>query len=165
MLNNKNVKSEFELYPPMQQWLQQYLIDKYKGYDIITVDAHAERLDRVLVKYGITNEIATGVDIQIDILGIARENEIVKLFFIEAKKTNLNLRDLGQLWSYCKLIDPEEAFLMTSAELGGLNKILKTFKREDLLDFGDGKKMKKMKVAVWNLSSNSPDLSNMIPKL
>ena len=54
---------------------------------------------------------------------------------------------------------------MTSAELGGLNKILKTFKREDLLDFGDGKKMKKMKVAVWNLSSNSPDLSNMIPKL
>ncbi len=165
MLNNKNVKSEFELYPPMQQWLQQYLIDKYKGYDIITVDAHAERLDRVLVKYGITNEIATGVDIQIDILGIARKNEIVKLFFIEAKKTNLNLRDLGQLWSYCKLIDPEEAFLMTSAELGGLNKILKTFKREDLLDFGDGKKMKKMKVAVWNLSSNSPDLSNMIPKL
>ena len=103
--------------------------------------------------------------IQIDILGIARKNEIVKLFFIEAKKTNLNLRDLGQLWSYCKLIDPEEAFLMTSAELGGLNKILKTFKREDLLDFGDGKKMKKMKVAVWNLSSNSPDLSNMIPKL
>ena len=165
MLNNKNVKSEFELYPPMQQWLQQYLIDKYKGYDIITVDAHAERLDRVLVKYGITNEIATGVDIQIDILGIARKNEIVKLFFIEAKKTNLNLRDLGQLWSYCKLIDPEEAFLMSSAELGGLNKILKTFKREDLLDFGDGKKMKKMKVAVWNLSSNSPDLSNMIPKL
>ena len=165
MLNNKNVKSEFELYPPMQQWLQQYLIDKYKGYDIITVDAHAERLDRVLVKYGITNEIATGVDIQIDILGIARKNEIVKLFFIEAKKTNLNLRDLGQLWSYCKLIDPEEAFLMTSAELGGLNKILRTFKREDLLDFGDGKKMKKMKVAVWNLSSNSPDLSNMIPKL
>ena len=165
MLNNKNVKSEFELYPPMQQWLQQYLIDKYKGYDIITVDAHAERLDRVLVKYGITNEIATGVDIQIDILGIARKNEIVKLFFIEAKKTNLNLRDLGQLWSYCKLIDPEEAFLMISAELGGLNKILKTFKREDLLDFGDGKKMKKMKVAVWNLSSNSPDLSNMIPKL
>ena len=165
MLNSKNVKSEFELYPPMQQWLQRYLTDKYKGYEIITVDAHAERLDRVLIKYGITNEIATGVDIQIDILGIARKNENVKLFFIEAKKTNLTLRDLGQLWSYCKLIDPEEAFLMTSAELGGLNKILRTFKREDLLDFGDGKKLKKMKVAIWNLSSNSPDLSNMLPKL
>ena len=165
MLNNKNVKSEFELYPPMQQWLQQYLIDKYKGYDIITVDAHAERLDRVLVKYGITNEIATGVDIQIDILGIARKNEIVKLFFIEAKKTNLNLRDLGQLWSYCKLINPEEAFLMTSAELGSLNKLLNTFRREDLLDFGDGKRIKKMKVALWNISTNSPDLTSVIPKL
>lgn len=165
MSNNKNVKSEFELYAPMREWLQQYLEDKYKGYEIITVDAHAERLDRVLIKSGITNELATGVDIQIDILGIARRNEIIKLFFIEAKKTNLTLRDLGQLWSYCKLIDPEEAFLMTSAELGSLNKILKTFRREDLLDFGDGRKMKKMKVAVWNLSSNSPDLANMVPKL
>ncbi|MEG1669157.1 hypothetical protein [Chryseobacterium sp.] len=165
MSNNKNVKSEFELYPPMQEWLQKYLEDKYKGYDIVTIDAHAERLDRVLIKLGIANEIATGVDIQIDILGVAKKKDNVKLFFIEAKKTNLTLRDLGQLWSYCKLIDPEEAFLMTSAELGSLNKILKTFKREDLLDFGDGRKMKKMKVAVWDLSSSSPDLINMIPKL
>ena len=58
----------------------------------------------------------------------------------------------------------EEAFLMTSAEFGGLNKLLNTFKREDLLDFGDGKRIKKMKIALWNLSANAPELTSMIPK-
>ena len=165
MLNKRNVKSEFDLYEPMRIWLQTYLEDKYKNCEIITVDAHSERLDRTLVKLGIVNDLATGVDLQIDILGVARKKEVVKLFFIEAKKTNLTLRDLGQLWSYCKLIDPEEAFLMTSAELGSLNKLLNTFKREDLLDFGDGKHIKKMKVALWNLSTNAPELMSMIPKI
>ena len=164
-MNKSNVKSEFELYLPMKNWLQEYLENKYKGYKIITVDSHAEKLDKVLAKFNITNELAVGVDIQIDILGIARRGNLEKLFFIEAKKTNLTLRDLGQLWAYCKLINPEEAFLITSADLGTLNKILNTLKREDLLDYGDGKFIKKMKITIWNLFSSSPDLSLMIPKI
>ena len=164
-MNKSNVKSEFELYLPMKNWLQEYLENKYKGYKIITVDSHAEKLDKVLTKFNIINELAVGVDIQIDILGIARRGNLEKLFFIEAKKTNLTLRDLGQLWAYCKLINPEEAFLITSAGFGTLNKILNTLKREDLLDYGDGKFIKKMKIAIWNLVSNSPDLSLMIPKI
>ncbi len=165
MLSKKSVKSEFELYEPMCNWLHKYLKDKYVGFQISTCDAHAERLDKVLYKHGIRNDMITGIDIQIDVLGIARKNDVIKLFFIEAKKTRLTIRDLGQLWAYCKLIDPEEAFLMTSAELGSLNKILNVFKREDLLDFGDGKRIKKMNVAVWDLSSNSPDFARMIPKI
>lgn len=62
----------------MREWLDAYLSDKYKGYEIITLDAHSERLDRVLVKYGIANDIATGIDIQIDILGIAKKDNSVK---------------------------------------------------------------------------------------
>lgn len=54
------------------------------------------------------------------------------------------MRNLGQLWSYCKLVEPEEAFLMSSMELSSLNKLLNIFKQEDLLDFGDGKKIKKI---------------------
>ena len=164
-MNKRNVKNEFELYLPMKNWLQGYLEDNYKGYTIITVDAHSERLDRVLAKYDIVNELAVGVDIQIDVLGIAKRGSMIKLFFIEAKKTNLTLRDLGQLWSYCKLIDPEEAFLMTSAGLGTLDKLINIFKREDLLDYGSGKFIKKMKISTWNLTSRTPDLSTMIPKI
>lgn len=157
---------EFDLYEPMCIWLENYLHDKYKKDEVIVVDAHSERLDRVLRKYNIVHDVATGIDIQIDVLGIVKNKAgAFKLFFIEAKKTSLTLRDLGQLWSYCKLIDPEEAFLLTSADLGSLNKILNIYKREDLLDFGDGKRIKKMKIAVWNVKANSPDASSMLPKI
>lgn len=156
---------EEELYEPMSIWLKQYLTDNYKGHEIITTDCHSERLDRVLAKYGIVNEQANGVDIQIDVLGIARKASKAKLIFIEAKKTKLTLRDLGQIWAYCKLVDPEEAFLFTSADLGSLRKLIAGFKREDLLDFGDGKKIKKMKVGKWDVSKNRPDLSSFLPKI
>ena len=160
-----NVKLEEELYEPMRIWLERYVKDKYKGYEVISIDAHAERLDRVLAKYDIVNEMANGVDIQIDVLAIARKKTDVKLFFIEAKKTQLSLRDLGQLWAYCKLVDPDEAFLMSSLGFGSLNKLLNAFKREDLLDFGNGKKIKKMIVAKWDIRTNAPDMMSMVPKI
>ena len=154
---------EFDLYNPMTIWLKQYLSGKYKNWEVIVEDAHSQRLDRVLYKHGIINDLATGVDIQIDVLGIVKKDKEYKLFFIEAKVTKLTLRDLGQLWAYCKLIDPEEAFLLTSESLGSLNKILKTFGREDLLDFGNSKKIKKMKVGIWDTVRNSIDYISLIP--
>lgn len=156
---------EEDLYEPMRIWLEQYVRDKYKKYEVMSVDAHAERLDRVLAKYNIVKEMANGVDIQIDVLAIAKKDKDIKLFFIEAKKTKLTLRDLGQLWAYCKLVDPDEAFLLSSADLGSLNKLLNAFRREDLLDFGDGKKIKKMRVGKWDVTKNSLDYNSLVPKI
>ena len=156
---------EKDLYEPMCNWLEQYLKDNYKGYEIIVADTSTERLDKALERYGIINEQANGVDIQIDVLGIARKTGKVKLFFIEAKKTKLTLRDLGQLWAYCKLIDPDDAWLLTSDDLGSLRKLILSFNREDLLDFGDGKRIKKMKVGIWDVKKKMPDFNNLFPKI
>lgn len=156
---------EYELYEPMRVWLEQYLKDKYKGYEIITADTSLERLDRALARYGIVCEMANGVEIQIDVLGITRKKGTTKIFFIEAKKTKLTLRDLGQLWAYCKLVDPDEAFLLSSEGLGSLNKLLNSFHREDLLDFGDGKRIKKMCVGKWDVKKNTIDFNTLVPKL
>ena len=156
---------EIELYEPMKKWLFNYLSDKYKKDTIIVEDTHSERLDRALQRNGIVNDVAIGIDIQIDVLGIVKMKKGYKLYFIEAKKTSLTLRDLGQLWAYCKLIDPEEAFLLTSVNLGSLNKLLNVYKREDLLDFGDGTRIKKMKIAVWNVLKNDIETNSLIPKV
>ena len=156
---------EQDLYDPMRIWLEQYVRDKYKGYDVVAIDAHNERLDRVLAKHGIVNEMANGIDIQIDVLAIAKKEIDVKLFFIEAKKTKLTLRDLGQLWAYCKLVDPDEAFLLSAADLGSLNKLLNVFRREDLLVFGEGKKIKKMRVGKWDMTKNTVNFNSLVPKL
>lgn len=159
---------EFDLYLPMCNWLHQYLEDKYKNCKITVADTHHERLDRALHRLGIMGEvvdIATGIDIQIDVLGIVQSKNGIKLFFVEAKKTSLTLKDLGQLWAYCKLINPEEAFLLSSSDLGSLNKLMNVYYREDLLDFGDGKTIKKMKIGVWNISTNSPEVGMIYPKI
>lgn len=162
-----NVLKEIELYEPMRIWLQQYLSDKYKDSKVITIDSHARTLDLYLEEYGVINEYpqVVGLDIQIDVLGIIIQKNKTNIVFIEAKKTQLNLHDLGQLWSYCKLCDPSEAFLLSSSGIGSLNKILNNLSREDLLDFGDGRKIKKMQVGKWDLITKSIDYKTLVPKL
>ncbi len=167
MVMASNVKKEFELYEPMRVWLQRYLEDKYKGAQIITIDAHARALDSYLEEHGVLNEYpqTIGLDIQIDVLGIVIMARKTQIFFIEAKKTQLNLHDLGQLWAYCKLCDPSEAFLLSSVGLGSLNKILNNLARNDLLEFGDGKRIKKMQVGKWDIRKNSIDYQTLVPKM
>lgn len=162
-----NVKKEYELYEPMRIWLQQYLEDKYKGAKVITIDSHARTLDVYLEEYGVVEHYpqTVGLDIQIDVLGIVIQRRNVSIVFIEAKKTQLNLHDLGQLWAYCKLCDPIEAFLLSSVSIGSLNKILNNLSRQDLLDFGDGKRIKKMKVAKWDINTNNIDFKTLCPKI
>ena len=96
-----NVRYEHELYEPMRQWLQIYLENKYKKSTIITIDSHAKSLDNFLEEYDIVDYFpqAVGLDIQIDVLGIIKNGKQVDIVFIEAKKTQLNLHDLGQLWA------------------------------------------------------------------
>lgn len=161
-----NVRTEFELYEPMRLWLQQYLEDKYKGATIITVDSHARTLDIYLEQFGVLDKYpqTVGLDIQIDVLGIIIKNNKVSIAFIEAKKTQLNLHDLGQLWAYCKLCDPLEAFLLSSYGLGSLNKILNNLSRIDLLEFGDKKTFKSMKVAKWDVNAKCIDYKTIIQK-
>ena len=162
-----NVSKEFELYAPMKEWLKVYLSDKYKNASVVVLDSHARTLDVLLEEENVIDYYpqTVGLDIQIDVLGIIKNKNSVDLVFIEAKKTKLNLHDLGQLWSYCKLCDPLEAFLLSSAGLGSLNKILNNLSREDLLDFGNGKTIKKMQVGKWDITRNSIDFQTLIPKL
>ena len=160
-----NVTKEFELYEPMRAWLQQYLENKYKGARVTTIDSHARTLDTYLEQFGIIDHYpqSVGLDIQIDVLGIIINKGKPNIAFIEAKKTQLNLHDLGQLWAYCKLCEPIEAFLLSSAGLGSLNKVLNNLNRQDLLDFGSGKTIKKMQVGKWDVNAKSIDYKTVIP--
>lgn len=164
-----NIKRETELYSGMCHWLETYLKDKYKKntYNIIVADCHSVTLDKVLEKYDIIQYYpqVVGLNIEIDVLGMAIGKNFAKIYFIEAKKSKLILQNLGQLLVYCKLCNPEEAFLLSPAGLGSLNKILKNLHREDLLDFGDGKKIKKIKVAKWDVSREKIDNLSIIPKI
>lgn len=163
----QNVNLEVELYEPMRLWLKKFLEDKNKGAEVITIDSHARTLDHYLEEVGIIEQYpqTVGLDIQIDVLGIIKKKARSEIAFIEAKKTQLNLHDLGQLWAYCKLCNPSEAFLLSSKGLGSLDKILKNLNRTDLLDFGDGRIIRKMQVAKWDIKRNSIDFNTLIPRI
>lgn len=162
-----SVRREIELYEPMRLWLQQYLEGKYRGARVTTIDSHARTLDVILEEHNIIDHYpqTVGVDIQIDVIGIVEKNNKPKIVFIEAKKTQLTLHDLGQLWAYCKLCEPEEAFLLSSNGLGSLNKVLKNLHRTDMLSFGDGTRIKLMQVAKWDVQRGSIDTASLIPRL
>jgi hypothetical protein len=166
---SKNVRFEHELYLPMCKWLEIYLHDKYRKQqcNITVIDSHAVNLDSVLESNGVISDFhqTVGLQISIDVLGIVKWKNQSKIFFIEAKKTALTLQHLGQLWAYCKLCNPEEAFLLSSVGLGSLDKILKGLKREDMLDFGDGKTIKRMKIAKWDVMRSDIDNHSLVPKI
>lgn len=161
--------SEFDLYDPMRKWLGNHLHDKYRGpkYEIISLDTHSYYLDSVLEKFGVLEKYpqTVGLKIQIDVLGIVKWENNAKIFFTEAKKTQLNLHDLGQLWAYCKLCDPEEAYLLSPVSLGSLESLFRNLKREDILDFGDKTHIKKMQIGVWDVNGGFIDQNSLIPKL
>ncbi len=163
------VNLESDLYPGMSVWLKDYLTDmyKFKKCEIFVIDAHSQYLDVVLQNMGVLKykKHIVGLKIQIDILGVVKFKNSAKLYFIEAKKTPLTLQNLGQLLIYCKLCDPEEAFLLSSAGLGSLEKVIKNLKREDLLDFGIDKKIRKIRIARWDNIRNTVDQHSLIPKV
>lgn len=163
-----DIKRETDLYAGMCKWLKEYLDDKYRSQkcEVFVVDCHAVNLDSVLQQYGIINYYpqTVGLRIEIDVLGMVIWQNKAEIFFIEAKNTPLTLHNLGQILVYCKLCNPEEAFLLSSKGLGSLNKVLNLLKREDLLDFGSGKRIKKIRVAKWDADRNTVDYHSIVPK-
>lgn len=164
-----SIKREIDLYPSMCQWLETYLTDKFKNKKckIIVEDSHAVSLDSVLDKYDVIKYYpqAVGLNIEIDVLGIVIWEDKAELYFIEAKYPALTLLNLGQLLIYCKLCNPEEAYLLSAGGLGSLKKVLNNLKREDLLDYGSGRRIKKIKVARWDVTKGGIDNHSIIPKI
>lgn len=157
-------KEEEKLYPEIERWLNDYLEDKYKKYKVeITSETSRQFLDIILKKKGININEAIGLKIKIDIVGILRSSDEIKLVFVEVKDVPLTLKDLGQLWGYTQLMDPEESFLISPKGFGRLSKLFNVSKREDLLKYGIDK-IKFMRIARWDQQRRSIDWSTIIPK-
>lgn len=158
------MRKEEDYYQEIEDWLKVYLEEKYKGYSIETTHKTARQyLDVVLRSMGIRCDVAIGLSIKIDVVGILRKGDEIKYVFVEVKEGELTLKDLGQLWGYTQLIDPIESFLMSPKGIGGLDHLFNTLRREDLLKYGK-KKEKLMKIVKWNETTKSIDLRKAIPR-
>jgi len=159
------IMAERDLYPDIKNWLDKYLKDKYKGYNVeTTFETYKKALGVVLKKRGVVLKEAIGLFIKIDVVGILKRGNILKLVFVEVKDKPLTLKDLGQLWGYTQLINPLESFLISSEGLGSLSNIFNVLKREDLLRYGiKGERF--MRIAKWDTRRKSIDYNTLIPKI
>jgi len=156
---------EENLYPDIRNWLELYLREKYKKYQVFTTyETSKKPLDVTLKEKNIIIKEAIGLTIKIDIVGILIKEDDIKLVFVEVKNKPLTLKDLGQLWGYTQLINPIEAFLISSESVGSLEYLFKVLKREDLLYYGL-KRERIMKVAKWDIKRKIIDYDSLIPKL
>ena len=157
-------KQEKLLYPEIETWFNQYLKDSYKGYEVLTTHKTSRiSLDAYLKTLNIEIQEAIGLSIKIDIVGVLRKGNNIKLAFVEVKNNQLKLKDLGQLWGYTQLINPAESFLMSPLGLGSLDYLLNILQREDLLVYGD-KKERMMKVCKWDKKRKTIDYFSLLPK-
>jgi len=157
-------KEEEKLYPEIKEWLQNYLNDKYRGYNIeTTYETSRRNLDVVLKSKNIECKEAIGLNIKVDVVGILRRGNDFKLVFVEVKDKELILKDLGQLWGYTQLLNPVESFLISSKGLGRLSHLFNVLRREDLLKYGI-KSNKFMQIAKWDKRRKSIDYASLIPK-
>jgi len=158
-------KEEEKLYPEIKEWLQNYLNDKYRGYNIeTTYETSRRNLDVVLKSKNIECKEAIGLNIKVDVVGILRRGNDFKLVFVEVKDKELILKDLGQLWGYTQLLNPVESFLISSKGLGRLSHLFNVLRREDLLKYGI-KSNKFMQIAKWDKRRKSIDYASLIPKI
>lgn len=157
-------KQEELLYPEIEAWCRQYLKDHYKGCEVLTTHKTSRvSLDAYLKTLNIEIKEAIGLSIKIDIVGVLRKGNDIKLAFVEVKNDPLTLKDLGQLWGYTQLINPVESFLVSPKGLGSLDYLLNVLQREDLLVYGN-KKERMMKICKWDTKRKTIDYFSLLPK-
>ncbi len=161
-MNITNDWKEKQYYPEISEWAKQYLIDKYKDFEVfVTYETSWKKLDAVLLKYWIDNPLAKWLDIEVDIVGIMKKWNENKLAFFEIKDKPLTLLNLWQLRWYSQLMDPQEAFLISTKGLGTLWKCLIDLKRTDILEYWISK-AKKMRVAKWDTLKKSIEYTTLV---
>lgn len=94
-----------------------------------------------------------------------QENRKGQTCFYRSQEDQINIKRFRATMGLLQTSGSGRSFLLTSADLGSLRKLIAGFKREDLLDFGNGKIIKKMKIGRWEVSKDRPDLSSFLPKI
>lgn len=155
---------ESVLYPQVASWLSSYLHGRYPRASVAAFDTHAVDLAGFLRKEGIHHYFkdCEAYEIQVDVTGIVRTGETIRLAFVECKVGPITLRDVGQLLGYSLVARPEWSYLLSPLGLSDrLNTLLVTFGRHGVLNYG---KDRAIRLASWNIGRREVDLSTLVPR-
>lgn len=158
--NKKNTKklekkiSEQQTYKPLCEWLKIYIKENLNEESQV-FDTSAQTLNNYL-KTNLDNfsnieekiKNLEDFDIRPDVVGIT--NDTNKIFFIESKIVSLGIKEVGQLWAYSVVANPEMSFLISTKEISSsLLNIISNNK--SFLNFANNKKIQ---IGMLNKNGN-----------
>ena len=164
-MHSKGKMKEEQLYLPIKNWLEVYLKNNFKSYNIKAYIGANEHLSKILIREGLSIRIVNAFhfNLKIDVFAVISKNNKAELFILECKKDRLGLIDLAQLVGYAQIINPMCALLLSPKGIsGGLNKFLNNKNNNYLLNYGD--KGREVVIAKWIEVRNEIDFMNCYPK-
>ena len=130
---------ELETYPSLQKWLKEYIYEQYEEESLV-FDTSTTNLSNLNYEdLGEIIEEFDDFDIKPDVVGIIKKNR--NLFLIESKVTKLELEDLAQTIGYAKVMQPSEAFLISTEEISS-NLLLLLSEYPEILHYNNSQKVK-----------------------
>ncbi len=158
---------EREMYPEVQSWLRNLLHRIYGN--AIVADTSQQRLSQVIHRLGLGEKLSSDWgtwDIKVDILGVVSKGEQSRLVFVECKIAPITLQHLCQLLGYCRVAEPEYAYIVSPRGMArSLERLLKIFRREDILTYGSSPQniSKRICIVRWNPYAKLPDPASVFP--
>lgn len=155
--------SEQELYPEIIKWITIYLQDKHHNAEIKAYDTSRQDLSEFLRRHKLHSffpEFETYI-IRVDITATIAYKDRCDLCFVECKLKQISLNDISQILGYSKVVKPRHSFIVSPAGISApVNSLIKIFKRYDILEYT---KDSKVRIAQWNKSTQSIDISTLLP--
>ena len=128
---------EIDTYEPQRKWFQKYLEKKYPGKKIETFIGGNVGFGSIP---GLDKEELEDFPIMPDVIGVVDGKSLA---FIESKITKANLKEIGQLLSYCIIAKPIIAILCSTVDSEA---DLHPFLQHKSLNFGSNQ----IQCATWN---------------
>ena len=143
-------KKETDMYEPVRNWWERFLKERHKRSQVSVYDTSKIVLYKFIQDYHLEAFFPDYLtyEVEVDITGVIITRDRAKLALVECKLMLLTLRDVGQILGYSKVIRPLYSLIISPRGLSDpLARLLKSFQRFDVLDYGNGQRIK---LATWS---------------
>ena len=157
-------KKEEELYPEVIEWLRRILIQKFKRSKILVYDTSKFKLHNFLYrkKFHTFFPDYLTYEIQVDITGLIKRGEKIKLVFIECKLRPISLKDIAQLLGYSKVANPHYSLIISPSGVSrSIEYLFESYRKYEVLQYN---KNKEIIVAKWDENKKDIDFGCIYPK-
>lgn len=155
------------MYPEVREWLKNFLQQRHRRCEVCVLDTSRLPVYRALRSLEISGLPSDWVswDVRVDVLGIITSERAVQLALVECKNSAITLTHLSQLLGYCRVVQPEYAFLLSPMGVSSmLKRLLATYRRKDILQYQLNAKrtLRSIVVARWDRTAKSLDYASVI---